>query len=111
MLGNKVYFHAKLFHCFSPPTWVEFTENDWSCVVSDRFHSKIKDRGYRERTYCFYWYLAPIKFHSKLAVELGSWEIVAVSAKEVTEQCGKRRTKGDGEGSIMTRRQLSPYKP
>ena len=20
-LGNKVYFHAKLFHCFSPPTW------------------------------------------------------------------------------------------
>ena len=46
-----------------------------------------------------------------LAVELGSWEIVAVSAKEVTEQCGKRQTKGDGEGSIMTRRQLSPYKP
>ena len=20
-LGNKIYFHAKLFHCFSPPTW------------------------------------------------------------------------------------------
>ena len=21
-LGNKIYFHAKLFHCFSPPTWL-----------------------------------------------------------------------------------------
>ena len=20
-LGNKIYFHAKLFHCFTPPTW------------------------------------------------------------------------------------------
>ena len=21
-LGNKIYFHAKLFHCFTPPTWL-----------------------------------------------------------------------------------------
>ena len=20
-LGNKICFHAKLFHCFNPPTW------------------------------------------------------------------------------------------
>ena len=35
-LGNKIYFHAKLFHCFSPPTWPP-----WKDSIADAFHLNL----------------------------------------------------------------------
>ena len=37
-LGNKIYFHAKLFNCFSPPTWPPWKPSIVSEHNTHHFH-------------------------------------------------------------------------
>ena len=44
-LGNKIYFHAKLFHCFSPPTWPPWKPS----ILSLRFQWNFENAFVCER--------------------------------------------------------------
>ena len=78
-LGNKIYFQAKLFHCFSPPTWLPWKPSiikreptklfQWKIIV--RATTAFYNMVWAKKKYTFR--LARVAIQLKYSAKEDSW--------------------------------------